>query len=71
MFYLNTVEATVTVAGNIVHFVTLELNQGFNQHHTCNVLIDYEELDKSGWMGDPVGILKKIGESIMIEFRHR
>ena len=71
MIYLNTVEATVTLAGKVVHFVNLELTQGFNQHHTCNVLVNYEELDKSGWMGDPVGILKKIGEPIMIEFRHK
>jgi len=71
MLYLNTVIATVTLAGKVVHFVNLELEQGFNRHHTCKILVNYEELDKSGWMGDPVGILKNIGEPIMVEFRHK
>ena len=71
MLYLNAVDATVTLAGQIVHFVDLQLNQGFNQHHTCDVLINYEEIDKTGWMNDPVGILKKIGEPLTIEFQHK
>ena len=71
MLYLNTVTATVTLAGKVIHFVELELNQSFNQHHTCSVLVNYEEFDKVGWMNDPVSIIKNIGESMMIEFRHR
>lgn len=71
MLYLNTVKATVTLAGKVVHFVNLELNQGFNQHHTCDILVNYEEIDKTGWMSDPVGILKNIGESLSVEFTHR
>lgn len=71
MLYLNTVTATVTLAGKVVHFVNLELEQGFNKHHTCTISVNYEELDKGGWMSDPVGILKNIGEPMMVEFRHR
>ena len=71
MNYLNMVEATVTLAGTVIHFVDLELNQGFNKHHTCNILVNYEEIDKGGWMRNPVDILKKIGESLTIEFRHK
>lgn len=71
MLYLNTVTATVTLAGKVIHFVELELNQSFNQHHTCGILVNYEEFDKEGWMNDPVSIIKNIGESMMIEFRHR
>ncbi|MEN9919421.1 MAG: hypothetical protein RL662_1857 [Bacteroidota bacterium] len=65
---LNPVETSISLSGKKIHFVELELNQRFNQHHICRILIDFEELDKS-WMNDPVKIVKYIGEPLVVEMR--
>lgn len=67
---LNSVIATVNVAGNTIEFAELELNQSFNNHHRCTIKCDFDAFGDKKWMSDPVKHIKFIGESISITFSH-
>lgn len=69
MIKLNLVETSVSLVGEKVHFVSLKLSQTFYAHHQCEILVDYEELDKS-FMNDPIGLIKYIGEPVFVEMSH-
>ncbi len=66
---LNSVETTLSIAGKRCHFVTLSLDQKFNDHHTFKAVVDFEELDDQ-WMENPTKIIKLIGCDVNIEMRH-
>ncbi|MDR0844769.1 MAG: phage late control D family protein, partial [Tannerella sp.] len=68
MSKLNTVETKLRVAGEACHFRYLHLTQKFNAHHAFEIHVDYEELD-SKWMGDPVKLIKLIGQRISIAMK--
>lgn len=69
MNFLNPVETTVSIAGKQIHFVHLKLSQRFFTSHHCEILVDFEELDER-WLANPITMIKYIGESIDITFRH-
>jgi Uncharacterized protein conserved in bacteria len=70
MGLLNPVDTIVSIAGEQIHFVELKLSQHFYEHHRCEILVDFEELDER-WMANPVSMINYIGESIDITFTHR
>lgn len=67
---LNPVEATVTLAGKQIHFVELKLEQHFYQSHHAEILVDFEELDVK-WLANPISLIKYIGDSLNITFKHK
>lgn len=70
MSFLNIVETSVSIAGNQVHFVRLQLHQKFNTHHKAEVIVDFSELD-SQWMNSIISIIKMIGEPLTITMKHK
>lgn len=67
---LNLVETTVSIAGNKVHFVTLNLFQKFNSHHYFEIVVDFEELDER-WMDGAARLIGLIGEPVNITMKQR
>ncbi|MDR2147764.1 MAG: phage late control D family protein, partial [Tannerella sp.] len=66
----NKVEVKAKVAGNDCYVVKLRLEQGFNSHHTMDLVVDYNDLDSS-WMESPAVIFELLGKDVEIEMKHR
>ena len=66
---LNPVQTTITVGGKPCHFVHIKLHQTFNNHHTFQIKLDYDQLDTL-WMNNPVQIIQLIGKEVNITMMH-
>ena len=67
---LDKVDTTVMIAGKKTHFVSLNLNQSFNNHHFCEINIDHEEFD-CNWMDNTADLIGLIGEPVVITMTHK
>ena len=67
---LNKVEVKVTIGGTECYVINLRLSQGFNCHHTFEIVVDYEDLD-SLWMESPATIFSLLGQDVNIEMKHK
>ena len=67
---LNKVEVKVTIGGTECYVINLRLSQGFNCHHTFEIVVDYEDLD-SLWMESPAKIFSLLGQDVNIEMKHK
>ncbi|MDR2145965.1 MAG: phage baseplate assembly protein V [Tannerella sp.] len=66
----NKVEVEANVGGKDCYVIKLRLEQGFNSHHTMDLVVDYNDLD-SLWMQSPSGIFELLGKDVKIEMKHR
>ncbi|MDR0794718.1 MAG: phage baseplate assembly protein V, partial [Tannerella sp.] len=67
---LNTVEVKLSIAGKDCYIISMILEQGFNQHHRFECVVDYEEFDTK-WMESPGKVFKLLGEDAIIEMKHK
>lgn len=68
--FLNLVATKVTVKGEEQKFVSLHLRQGFNQHHTFTVVVNYLSPNNT-FQQTPEKFIGYIGETASISFVHR
>ena len=68
---LDLVVVSVNVAGADVIFSQMTLHQKMNNHHSCEILVDYDAFGDKTWMADPVKIINFIGESLSISMTHK
>jgi uncharacterized protein involved in type VI secretion and phage assembly len=68
---LNLVETEVRVAGELVDFITLNLNQSMNGHHHFDMQVNFKPNKPSVWTITPETLFEQLGESITITFTHR
>lgn len=68
--FLNLVATKVTVKGEEQKFVSLHLRQGFNQHHTFTVMVNYLSPNNT-FQQTPEKFIGYIGETASISFVHR
>jgi len=68
---LNSVDVSISIAGNSVIFSKMILHQKMNTHSHCEVLVDFDAFGDKTWMADPVKIFNFINESISITMTHR
>lgn len=58
--------ARVYIQGDEYHFVSLELNQSFSEHHVFRVVMDYDRM-RDRFMGDPSKYMNLIREFLDID----
>lgn len=68
--FLNLVATKVTVKGEEQKFVSLDLRQGFNRHHTFTVVVNYLSPNNT-FQQTPEKFIGYIGETASISFVHR
>ena len=67
---LNKVEVKAKIGGTDCYIISMRLEQGFNCHHTFELVVDYNDLD-SLWMESPGLTFNLLGEEVKIEMQHR
>ncbi len=66
---LNPVKPKVTVAGEVINFESLNLEQQMNSTHSFEVVQEFMSQDEL-WEKSPSELLQKIGSPITIQFEH-
>jgi len=67
---LNKVEVKAKIGGKDCYIISMRLEQGFNCHHTFEIVVDYNDLD-SLWMESAGRTFHLLGEEVQIEMKHR
>jgi len=67
---LNKVEIKANIGGKDCYIINMRLEQGFNCHHTFELVVDYNDLD-SLWMESPGLTFNLLGEEVNIEMKHK
>jgi len=67
---LNKVEVKVKIGGKDCYIISMRLEQGFNCHHTFEIVVDYNDLD-SLWMESAGRTFHLLGEEVQIEMKQR
>ena len=67
---LNKVEVKAKIGGTDCYIINMRLEQGFNCHHTFEIVVDYNDLD-SLWMESAGRTFHLLGEEVQIEMKHK
>ena len=67
---LNKVEVKATIGGTECYVIRMRLEQGFNCHHTFEIIVDYNALDKK-WMESAALVYQLLGQDVNIEMKHK
>ena len=67
---LNKVEVKAKIGGKDCYIINMRLEQGFNCHHTFEIVVDYNDLD-SLWMESAGRTFHLLGEEVQIEMKQR
>ncbi|WP_044214134.1 phage baseplate assembly protein V, partial [Saccharicrinis fermentans] len=68
---LNLVDAEVHVAGELVDFLTLTLNQSMTGHHRFKIQVNFKPHKPSVWTTTPETVFEQLGETVTIKLAHR